>query len=48
MKAVDVILDRIKKKREMFKLIIMDYSMPIMTGPEAAKEIIKLMKDNNI
>ena len=26
----------------------MDYSMPSMTGPEATKEIVKLLKDSNI
>ncbi len=37
--AIKLVHDRIKSQKPMFKLILMDYSMPICDGPEATLQI---------
>ena len=39
--ALDLVKQRLRNNKKMYKLIIMDYSMPVMDGPTACKEILE-------
>ena len=51
-KALALINERISKVKageaEMYKLLMLDYSMPEMDGPQVATEIRKLLSEANI
>ena len=51
-KALSLVKERIKKveagQAEMYKVLMLDYSMPEMDGPQVAKEIRKILADKNL
>ena len=52
MEAIEKIKQRIALvldgKAKMYKLILLDYSMPVMEGPETALEIRQVIAENNM
>ncbi len=43
--VLKLIKDRIASGNEMYKLILLDYSMPIMNGPETARAVRTLLEE---
>ncbi len=46
--AVQVIKDQVNSGRPVYKLIMMDYSMPDINGPEASKRIREFLTERGI
>ena len=46
--AVIVIQSRLNKGLPPYKLVLMDYSMPVMDGPHCTRHILQLFKENEI
>ena len=50
LRALDLIKDRIKsyaeKKTPLYEIILLDFSMPGMDGPEVAQRILQLYEDS--
>lgn len=44
--AIEIVKQRFKTKGDTYKLILMDYSMPVMTGVEAGILIKSFMNEN--
>ena len=46
--AIKHVLKRLKLEKPMYKLILLDYSMPGMDGPQVAQKIRKLLERSHI
>ena len=46
--ALEAVKDRMERNQPLYKLIMMDLSMPIMDGPTATREIRKIHEVNGV
>ena len=41
-------LDRVESNKPLYELIMLDYSMPVLDGPSAAKKIVELVTSKGL